>query len=712
MTPLLDQVERDFAETELGLSLILEAGAGTGKTRTMVNRLIRSVESGMKIDHLVAITFTVKAAWEMLQRLREELRKSNTSAANEALAALGGARIGTIDSLVQELLTAYPVESGVPAGFHIMSAREFNDRFDVWFTDRYHAWVDEPSLEESWAALLVLDLRPTRLQDTLRQFAQAVLRLPGDANPVAPGREPVDLVRTWREGLLAPAEALIPGTGNLEPNALAYARHLSDAAQLLLADPFIDFSPPQSLGNTGGSNGKTCRDALKLAWESLEERSAPALRYAAIRPLLAVAATDARQFADDLRNAGLLDFDRSLHHVVNMLDGQSEIRDQVSRQLAGVLIDEFQDTSPSQIRFSQLLTGIGEAPLFVVGDPKQSIYRFRGADLNGYLRFRDENTGAMPIRHLICNFRSQSEVLALVDAIFEPVFAADGRNSYYKLVPSSKQDGTVESHAVFSGALLGSAPEVSKKEAELAVQAISTALRERWKVSGEDGPRPIRCGDIAILYRAHKSSPDLEAELTAAGLPYRIESKTTALETSEIRAVRSVLRFLTRTEDDPKETREIARAAALRSLAFGLTDADLLNASRCADAEARLQCLSAQIRDLSPSRAVETIIVECGLTPLAAAARRPRATLNRLRMLLDRAMAFESSGPVELRSFVDALDAEAGERCDESPAPETDEDAVRLMTVHSAKGLEFPMVIVCHRRSKNTHVAGVKFPTW
>ena len=155
--------------------MLLVAGAGTGKTRTMVERLVQSVLDGKPIQDQVAITFTVKAAHEIQERLRKALAQSQSPSATEALEQLANMRIGTIDKVVQRLLEENNIQAGLAAGFRILSGSELEDHLETWFKERIDAWRKDPTLLDSWRALHQLEQSTKSVGDLLKQIATRVV---------------------------------------------------------------------------------------------------------------------------------------------------------------------------------------------------------------------------------------------------------------------------------------------------------------------------------------------------------------------------------------------------------------------------------------------------------------------------------------------------------------------------------------------------------
>ena len=272
--------------------------------------------------------------------------------------------------------------------------------------------------------------------------------------------------------------------------------------------------------------------------------------------------------------------------------------------------------------------------------------------------------------------------------MFEPRFGVD-EGPGYPLLDAYIESGGDTSHVWLVGGKMGSADEVKEAEASATAGVISRAITEQWHArDSKDGK--LALSDIAVLYRSRSVLPSLTAALTAVGIPFRIEGDTDVLDTDEVRAVVSVLRVAV-SLDDPDRGR-IHRVAAMASLAGGRLAPELSgdDVPRARDWDSLL----GELPSLPPSQAVRLVIEAFELDALAGGGTRPRAALNRLRCLMDRAMAVEAEGIVTLPGFVGLLDGELHPDLNESPAPERDEASARLMTVHGAKGLEFPMVVL------------------
>lgn len=699
-----DQADRNDAVAQPGTSMMLEAGAGTGKTTTMVNRLIEAVRQGQPIQNQVAISFTVKASWELLGRLRKELLTTKDPGCVDAVQHISSMRAGTIDSVVKRLLEENPLESGVAAGLSILSENEFSDRFEVWFRPKFSAWLNDESLSESWRGLDDMGVKLANKELLLRETAATAIRRGIPVHLLGVGLDSVQLLNKWKE-LLEAAENLVPAGGTLRDPALDNIQQLKESAKHLADDPFTDLGKLTALRTLGGAEGKECRDRIKQADAELRAL-AEVLRFGVVAPLLQQVANDAYAFVKDLQRKGFVTFDRCLHLAVELLDKHPEALKRVRNDIVSVMLDESQDTSPEQVRLVKLLGG--EGPVFVVGDPKQSIYRFRGADLKGYIDWKNQLVEAKTrLGALSSNFRSQKPIVDLVNEVFRPVFSVEGGPGYQELHASAKQLDSGKPHAWIVGGLEASADDVRAKEAKTVIGALRLARSEGWKVSQKEGqPRSMKLSDVVVLYRARTKLRNFCDQLSAAGIPYRIEGDSEVLDTDEARSVINLLYAVTRTQEDEQAVREIATRAALQSLALNTPLAE----KEAKVERQRLAQLALDVSKMTPSRAVQYVIAAFELETLAGLQPRPRSVMNRLHSLVDRAMSAEQVGIRTVREFADLIRAESGVRFNESPSPEPDEDAVRLMTVHSAKGLEFPFVIVLGfagdgTRSENLHFA-------
>ncbi|MEX1009506.1 MAG: UvrD-helicase domain-containing protein [Acidimicrobiia bacterium] len=441
--------------------------------------------------------------------------------------------------------------------------------------------------------------------------------------------------------------------------------------------------------------------------------------------------------ADERRRSGRLEFHDLLvlsRAVLRSPQHGWEVRRRLRARYTHLLLDEFQDTDPIQCDLAALLASddpdardrqwddivVDPGRLFVVGDPKQSIYRFRRADIAAFLRARSA-FGAAP-RHLTRNFRTTRQVIEFVNHVFRDLIVAEPESQpeYVALVPD-RGDAPIRPEPVLLGVVPHDdgprADALREREAADVATAVSTALAESWSVSRRehraetDVWEPCRLGDIAILLPARTSLGHLEDALDAAGIPYRAETSSLVYGTREIRDLLLVLQAV----DDP--TDELSLVSALRSPLLGCGDDDLYTFRiehggrwnhqaplpeslppdhACGEAMRALAAWHEARLWLGPSELLDRIVRERRVLEVGFAHGRPRDLWRRVRFVIDQARAFSEAQSGSVRDFLRWADLQSAEgaRVVETVLPETDDDAVRILTIHGAKGLEFPIVIV------------------
>jgi ATP-dependent exoDNAse (exonuclease V) beta subunit len=499
---------------------------------------------------------------------------------------------------------------------------------------------------------------------------------------------------------------------------------------------------------------ETVREQVKTV-RVLVEQSAARLVEAVVRRLAWELARFTLREAQTRRARGELEFHDLLVLARSMLrDPQHgwEVRRRLRARYTRLLLDEFQDTDPIQCDIAALLASgepdararrwdelpVDPGRLFVVGDPKQSIYRFRRADIAAFLRARSA-FGASP-RRLTRNFRTAAPVIEVVNAIFHELIVAEPESQPEYVALEAVRAGTRVGPAV---TLLGTEPdpeakladELRAREADDVAAVVVRALREGWSVSrrdpdGTEREEPCRLGDLCILLPARTSLGHLEDALDAAGIPYRAETSSLVYSTREIRDLLVVLQAV----DDP--TDELALVSALRSPIFGCGDDDLYtfridHGGRWDHQRALPDTLPADhpvadaMRSLaawhdarlwsSPSELLDRVVRERRVLEVGFAHGRPRDLWRRVRFVVEQARAFSDAEGGSLRDFLAWADLQGSEgaRVVETVLPETDDDAVRILTVHGAKGLEFPVTILSGMTTRaQSRPAGVqlRFP--
>ena len=744
MTTLLDAAARERIRSSLDESLLVEAGAGTGKTTVLVDRLVEVLRSGRAtIDELVVITFTEKAATELAARVREELEEAREHATDSeerdrlarALRGLYRARIETIHAFATSLLRERPVESPVDPGLRVLD----DVAASVLLSDVYETWLD--GVLQARGESLSRAVRRGFSTTHLRQLAE-ILHDQRAALPCVLADDPRPDAHAFLAAISSAADAL---RGELhactKPDAdrgYAQALELISWVEALLEhrdDPTelerrALFRPPRVRGNAGAKGNWETDEALaavRTAADSIADetgRFAGALRDEVIADVVPLVEEFVDRYAERRRSDGVADFDDLLVWARDLLRNPA-VRMYFHGRYRCVLIDEFQDTDPVQAELAMLLTdidadGVPEAGrLVVVGDPKQSIYRFRRADIAIY----DEvKFGALADGHTLIqqNFRTVDGVLAWVNRVFDDAFGEGERGvqpphvalQAVRHVPAGQRAPVAVVHGDGTAT---TADEIREQEAERLAAVVDQAVRGApWVVEdpATKTVRPAMWRDCVILLPARTGIDFYIDALAARGIPHHAEIRGAFFGAPEVAELIALLRAV----DDPTDTPSIV--ATLRSRAFGCSDDDLLaynvaaggridyrgpDASQPAsvvEALAVLHDLHRQRRGLSLAELVRRAIEAAGFVELALARGDGSGTqvAANVMKVADQARAFTVSGGGGLRAFTRWLsqqeDQEVGEA--EASVSEESDDLVRIMTIHAAKGLEFPIVLLAN----------------
>ncbi|MGI8425039.1 MAG: UvrD-helicase domain-containing protein [Actinomycetota bacterium] len=763
-----DQAARDRIGQDLGSTLFVEAGAGSGKTTALVDRVVALVKTGTaELSNIAAITFTEKAGAELRDRVRQELEETaeKEGAADvaercrTALEQLDAAAIGTLHSFAQRLLTENPIEAGLPPRVEVLDEVESQ----VEFERRWSAFRDQMLADKQLERTILLLIASGVRHGALRALAAAfddnwdlVEERVAQDEPGPPSVQTVlgKALQTVKQvcdevcNCDDPADKLCQGLGVIA-DYLEYLSGLDDELDILEA---LGEDPPVKAASfkLGGAGKKAnwridvpaLKGRIKDAGEELPQVREQVARACA-RKLGSYIRRFTLQAAGERRAAGRLEFHDLLVLSRSLLRDPvhgAGVRSRLHGRYRRLLLDEFQDTDPIQIELAVRIAAdqpesppAGAGPwdqvavspghLFVVGDPKQSIYRFRRADISTFMnareRFGPEGDGVV---ELTANFRSVKPVIDWVNHTFAELMSQ--KSDEDMPVPSQPaylglQAGREEAPAGPSVSVIcrdqfhdRSADELRAAEASEVVGTIGTAMRDGWSVGDDAGGwRPARLGDITILIPARTSLPFLEDLLEEAGLAYRAESSSLIYAS---RAVRDLL-MVVRAVDDP--TNHLHIVSALRTPLLACGDDDLFRFK--VEGKGHWNYLSHQPETLpendpvlaglnylralhdqrqwrSPSELLDQVVRDRRALELGFAEGRPRDVWRRIRFLIDQARAWSASAGGTLRQYLYWVEQQSAEgaRVQEAILPETDDDAVRIMTIHAAKGLEFPITIV------------------
>ena len=785
-----DKSERSRIATSLDETLFVEAGAGTGKTTSLVQRILELVGSGATtLDRVAAITFTEAAAAELRDRIRSELEKA---AANAKLSAekrqlcrqgveqLDNAAIQTLHSFAAALLQERPLEAGLPPSFDTMDAIESELDFDKAWTEWIDAALDDPELQPHFLVALSLGLKINQLRGVAVKFhenydllAHEEFILPQRGKARKGGEDNTSSVSFVIRRLLdaAPEMARLCQFSRLGSDDALYAHTQAKLASirqfegmdvashntlrlLLRLLPLRQSNGTERNWNTDAVSGVNACKMLKALLQELNAEGTDAIaqtRSAVLMSLLVPLKAFALDYAAQRKAQGRVSFHDMLVWARDMLRDSISARDHFRRRFTHLLIDEAQDTDFIQAEIALYLAEHvppdtpdrdrqknwqditpQEGKLFVVGDPKQSIYRFRRADV-GQMRRLQARMGGETLR-LVQNFRSQRPVVEWVNTLFDKWMAAEAGASQAEYTPIRHRWTANTGHPAaprvwaIGDEVEGKADDVRRVEAPAIAMLLHQIVGEKWQIldraatESEDKERykDATYSDICILMPSRTALRTLELALADANVPYRLEGASLFFNTQEVRDMLNCLRAI----DDPSD--EIAIVAALRSPAFACTDVELLqfhqkhrtfnylhqhpgysSVGKVAYALAVLRDAHDRRMWTTTAALIDGFIRERQLMEAAMSERRSREQWRRYRFLVEQARAFAAAGGNGLRAFLQWMQRqdEEGARISETPVPETDEDAVRIMTVHAAKGLEFPVVILTglnNDRSRST----------
>jgi ATP-dependent exoDNAse (exonuclease V) beta subunit len=797
--PLPDAPERVAALTAIDRSLLVEAGAGSGKTALMAGRVAVLLANGIEPKHVAAVTFTEFAASELLQRIRRfvdalakgnmpgELalafpnglaaeQKANVQRAQKALDQL---TCTTIHGFAQKLIKPYPAEADIDPGAEIVDPAEA----DLAFQERYENWLRAHLAGHNHdgvvAELVIADeKRGLKLLSDLAQF----LRCNRDAQPAgarwsaAPAQEFTGAANAFEhrlngldfreqktdgacaafielaEALSEPSLLTDAATNRALVEALTLPRHQAifkqDGHRRALQTRTSWQRAAAAVGRSR-SEGTQAHDHANGHYDSAHV-ALEALFAALGAELLARLAAQMKGLMQDWRDykrsAALLDFDDLLYTARDLLRRHEEIRRALAQRFRHVLVDEFQDTDPLQIEILWLLCGepcerseknlLGRAlrpgALFLVGDPKQAIYRFRGADVTAYIIAR-ASIPQSDVLNITANFRSVDPILSFVNNRFEHMLSERaGQPGFTEL--SSIHQGAIgpisvaalgiphpslprERGRVREGADKPSPTVLRDAEAEC-VADLCTRLVGNVKVrdnKANGGTRPCRPGDIALLAPAGTDLWRFEQALEDRGFSVSTQAGKYFFQRQEVHDLIALTRILA----DARDT--LALGTLLRGPLVGLTEAELLDIAHALPTDSARPGRLPNLDLRTDSGAVKHELARFVLETLQSLYKRARSTtpyalladavaalnfraqlrqrfrggseraIANVDFFLEMARAYDVRG---LRAFARDMRANWEEAVRQVEGrPDAEENAVALITVHAAKGLEWPVVI-------------------
>jgi ATP-dependent helicase/nuclease subunit A len=772
---LVDDAAREQIRFSLDQSQIVEAAAGTGKTKVLVDRIVQIVVQGRgELRQMVVVTFTEKAAGELKLRIRQELERAlqekggvvvgekeqvsdgSLRAARlvEALKQLEEAHIGTIHGFSGDLLREYPVESGIDPAFSVLAAdqqaKKVLDRvFWRWLRNmeaapppglrrilrrKYFHFTKRSVLEElrRTAESMInnrdLDATYAEVDFELEQAVPPLLRQVKEASVA---------LKNLEEDLGRPLVSCFPLTTLAEELDRVGEELDLEELEARLWDLPLQFSLP-NLRRNGEVHGLAKAKLGRLtgslkAFQAQSGAQLAALLQGELRELI-------EDYEQEKQSLGVVDFLDLLMGARDLLLRQRRVREEVQNRFSHVFVDEFQDTDPLQAEILLLIASDDAdvedwrsvhpkaGGLFVVGDPKQSIYRFRRADLSLYREIK-ERLGKFEDVHFLqlkTSFRALPEIQQAINATFSQVGRAQ---SEYMPLAAHRQNPV--QHPALVALPLGVdtgnriyPSELRREEPFVLAAWLDWLLRESgWHVMNKASQKlePIRPHHISLLFKKMRAGKkDLTApyveEFQRRGLPVAVIGRASLNSREEIDALRTALRVI----EWPTDTLSVY--ATLRGPLFGFDDRLLYQFSRAGgrfdavfdgqpesseeyrSVVAALKVLSelhldrkAQPISLTIERLLSRTRSVVGFA-LRSDGRRALKSLNHLQQLARR---FEANGGTSFRSFILELEEQlqTGGGAEEEVVEEGG-GGIRLMTAHRAKGLEFPVVVLADAASR------------
>ncbi len=734
----VDEDSRERARRDHATSLVLEAGAGTGKTTLLVDRIEAIVRTGAaRLEEIAAVTFTENAATTMKLRLRERLERARSSAGTPAkerervaaaLDVLERASVSTIHALCAQILQERPLECGVLPGFRMADEAQA----DALFAEAWEEWLGERLVGGDDVLLDALD-RGIPLEGdgwgertSLRGLARTLLdqrdlapvAADGAFSPEAARQELVAKGTRGRELAAAVRE------GDSLGGRLERLGEFAEASRFLSGDGLVHhLLALESIQSNFGykphwPSAEALAEGRAIAAWTKEARTTWTAAHGAdlhgrlVRALSGVASLYDRKKAE----RGVLDFLDLLLRARDALRDHAGVREWFRRRFLFLVIDEFQDTDPLQVEIARLLAGDRPGAFVVVGDAKQSIYRFRRAEVRLFrelIRNAESSPGGA-VLHLVQNFRSRPAILRFVNRVFADLIQGSDEADQPAYEAIEPPPGLSEEPSVV--ALRFPAPPNASGEALLDAEASGLAAFLAGVARGSEAvrdpvtgaARPSRAGDVLVLARRLTRVQALEEALEAVALRFTVEGGKSFFDRQEVHEALAVLRAV----DDPSD--RIALVAALRSSFFGVSDRDVVayslsggplwagaidegrpGAAALAPAMALLDELHRMRRHASVPAVLERLYDETRVLAALTGSRRGEAQIANLEKVEALAREASALGALTLRGFASLLEDRIQNAREEPDLPSTrpgDPDTVRLLSIHKAKGLESPIV--------------------
>ena len=729
--------------------ICVTAGAGSGKTTVLVDRYLKILQDILQDDvtprDIVAITFTEKAAAEMKGRVIENL-KGATDLENreQCLEEMNIAPISTIHAFCSRILREFPFQAGVPANFGVLRGIDQtlllrhtikNTLQDIATNtkDEHHTEL-HCSLQRYGNRQKLTELFSTMVEkrDAVKAIISQTYRKQNNEM----------LYEFWNQQItdkwinyLFPVLDIAKGKNAAEVNVLSLKlkANVNPVEGHILRRKIAELITTKSgsiaktdfIGRGVDISGfdyeikflESAAENIKSATPLTEENDETDDQFliSTTDHLLTLYHRILNDYQNNKLSQGKLDFEDLQLKTRDLLKSNDNIRQKLVERYKYYMVDEYQDTNELQYELVMLLTNdLHDANLFIVGDPKQSIFGFRGADVRVFEKTKQKIDGVGENIQLQENFRSLRDTVGFVNYFFKRLMG-DGTENEFEVqfepltqARASNGNGAVE-------ILLGQKGDEPINEYTLIAQHIKKMITNNEEIwvqdTGDDEfSKPIEYGDISILIRSRRHLPEIEHALLSAGIPYLTTGGVGFYQRQEIYDIWNYLSFL----NAPQEN-DTALIGILRSPAFGISDTELYKISRqnedsfwkkvqkylspsehLTKAIVTLKHHMQIAHRMSINQLILTIVNETGMIGTLKLGEQGQQKWANYQKLLELARNFDGDEDQQtLTHFIDFLDILITEEPREGQAPiEDSSGAVQIMTIHSAKGKQFPVVIL------------------
>jgi ATP-dependent helicase/nuclease subunit A len=758
MNELIDKKAREKIINQLDWNFFVEAGAGSGKTYCLVERMVNLIKRGRaKIENIAAVTFTRKAAAELKERfqirLEDSLCKSIDLTADEkkniqdALFNLEQIYIGTIHSFCSKILRERPVEAGVDSEFEeIEEEKDF-----IYAQEAWSAFIDY-SNETGDNALKFMEeygIEINDLEDTYHRFIQysdVEIETSDTSEPdFSEVKKAINNFLILFKDMMS-QEAPEKGWDSLQSiirKSIFYfnSGYLNSNRLFVRVLNEMSKTPEIVQNRWPDGNGKDCKEKMLKFQNDILKPALTSWRQYMHKPLADFIKKGADFYRDWRENHSILNFEDLLTMTSDLLRENSEVREYFKKKFTHILVDEFQDTDPIQAEIIFFLTGknttetdwkniiLDSGALFLVGDPKQSIYRFRRADIDIYNTVKKIFSGeCCEELRLFSNFRSLPFMHDLVESVFKKILPADEDKYQAKYFPLNTTRKTEKGYdfGVFENNTgkthMGNAAEITAidaaKVAEWVYYSVNAGAVKLQRTSDE-----LKSGltgkpeysDFLILTKKRQSLGLYAKALEKNGIPYNISGGLVFNESLELSEILKLFKAI----DDDKDP--VALVSVLRGLFFGISDESLYNFKKAGgnfsyfslapagfsnfeEAFKRLKEYGKIINTNKPVVAAEIIIEKSGIIPRALS---EEEGLTRAGNIYKAMELLKDFGADKIETFYDLTknmeEILKNKEIESMSLLVSKKNAVRLMNLHKAKGLEAPVVILADPMGEAKH---------